>query len=114
MSKGSECYKTIRDSFTVPGLCGVESIMLFNNGLETVEIDGSVALKAGYGIRLRYTDSRGRRRCVFGYGKVMFFGEVNGCEGVTVHIEESDKPSVCDCYVTVTAKIKLEVAYNIT
>ena len=74
-------YKTVKDTFVVSGIEAVESVMVFNNGLKTVEIENLKVVKAGYGIRLKYLDNQGVGRCVYGYGWVEFFDvEENLCE----------------------------------
>ena len=103
------CYRVINDSFTVPGLCSLESVMLFNNGMSFVNVENSVSIKAGYGIRLRYIDERGVRRCVSGFGTVMFFDidETLDCSSVTVSTGEEISTGVCGNFVQVRAKIAI-------
>ena len=99
-------FRMVNDSFTVPGLSCLESVMAFNNGLKTINVDGEGALKAGYGIRLKYVDERGKPRCVNCYGAVMFFG-VENCEGIVVNVGEDISSEVCGNFVQIRTKIAI-------
>ena len=101
------CYRVINDSFTVPGLCSVESVMLYNNGMSFITVEESPTVKAGYGIRLRYLDERGVRRCVNGSGSIMFFGIEEDCSLLTVSTGSEISTEVCGNFVRVRAKIAL-------
>ena len=99
-------FRIINDSFTIPGFCGLESVTTFNNGLKAITIDGEGAVKAGYGIQIRYVDERGRRKCVNGYGSVMFFG-VEDCENITVSTGKEISSEVCGNFVQIRTKIAI-------
>ncbi len=99
-------FRIITDSFTLPGFCGLENVMAFNNGLKTMSVDGEEAIKAGYGIRIRYLDERGRRRCVNTYGAVMFFG-VGNCENITVSTGNEISSEVCGNFIQIKTKIAI-------
>ena len=100
-------YRVIHDSFNVPGLACLENVMVFNNGISFVTVENVSAVKAGYGIRLRYIDERGKRRCVYSYGTVMFFGITEECQTVTLSTGSEVSHSVCGSFVQISAKIAI-------
>ena len=102
-------FRMINDSFTVQGLACLESVMAFNNGLKSINVEGENALKAGYGIRLKYIDEQGKPRCVNSYGTVMFFG-VGNCTGIVVSTGTEISSEVCGNFVQIRTKITI---YNI-
>ncbi len=99
-------FRIVNDSFTLPGLSCLEEVMVFNNGLKKITVEEETALKAGYGIRLRYTEENGRRRCVSTYGAVMFFA-IEDCENATVSTGSDISYEVCGNFVQIHIKIAI-------
>ena len=103
-----ELFRKIYDSFRVPGLQDVISVMVFNNGMKKVHIGDYPGIKAGYGTCLRYLDANGREKSVTGYGSVTFLGVENKCPVLSVGGEtEYEK---LGNFVLVKTKISLKTA----
>ena len=107
-TENNEIFRNICDTFTIGGLQNVLNVMVFNNGMKSLYIEGTTCIKVKYGIRIRYLDREGKRKCVTGYGTVMFFGTENigDCPRVSVGLETDY--STCGNFVQVTAKIILK------
>ncbi len=103
-------YKYICDDFYIPDMGQLVDGMFFNHGLKSMLIGESSVYKAGYGIRLRYLDGKGKIRCAVGYGNIMFFGgaDFSLCENVSVELDAQPQISVCGNYVRVRGKILLK------
>lgn len=98
-------FRFINDSFNIPGLQCVENIMVFNNGLGIITVDGIRSVKVGYGIRIRFVDEKGANKTVTAYGNVVFFGITS--ENVTASTGKDVSVSVCGNIICVRAKIAI-------
>ena len=102
-------YKYISDTFNIPRMANLLDVMLFNNGMRVLTLDDTPAVRADYGIRVRYLDKCGRRRTVTGYGSVTFLGGniPTDCSTLTVGLD-SDPDIDARCHlVKIFARVSL-------
>ncbi len=102
-------YKYISDTFNIPNMENLLDIMLFNNGMRVITIDDTTAVRACYGIRVRYLNKCGKRKSATGYGSVTFLGGdiPSDCSSLTVSLGSDTDIDVCRNLVKIFARVSL-------